>query len=157
MQCIKLYTLVIVPPGFTTVDPELQRAKVKQQYRICAEMILQIIINIFPETAFELYIVESDRFLFTDNSTREIIGDGVILFKIILNNIKPSTVINVQDLEEKLASANLRGYENNVLSCTREMEKLYKEIRRLKPGTYDNNRFHARLFRALETTTNESF
>ena len=38
-------------------------------------------------------MVESYRFLFTDNSTGENIGDGVILLKIILNNIKPSTVI----------------------------------------------------------------
>ena len=37
------------------------------------------------------------------------------------------------------------------------MEKLYKETRRLKPGTYDDNRFLTQLFRALETTTNESF
>ena len=39
----------------------------------------------------------------------------------------------------------------------REMEKLYKEIRRLKLGTYDNNRFLTQLICALETTTNESF
>ena len=37
------------------------------------------------------------------------------------------------------------------------MEKLYKEIRRLKPGTYGVNRFLTQLFRALETTTHESF
>ena len=39
----------------------------------------------------------------------------------------------------------------------RDMEKLYKEIRRLKLGTYDDNRFLTQLFCALETTTNESF
>ena len=52
-------------------------------------------------------MVESDHFLFTDNSTGDEFGDKVILLKIILNNIKPSIVINVQDLEEKLASATL--------------------------------------------------
>ena len=53
-------------------------------------------------------MVESYRFLFTKNSTRDEIGDGVILLKIILDDIKPSTVTDVQDLEEKLASATLR-------------------------------------------------
>ena len=46
--------------------------------------------------------------MFTYNSTGDGIGDVVILLKIIPDNIKPSTVIDVQDLEEKLASANLQ-------------------------------------------------
>ena len=66
-------------------------------------------------------MVESDCFLFTDNSTRDEIGDRVILLKTILDYIKPSTVIGVQDLEEKLASATLQKYENDVLSFTRDM------------------------------------
>ena len=102
-------------------------------------------------------MVESYRFLFTDNQTRDKIGYGAIPLKIVLDDIKPSTVIGVQDLEDKLASATLQKYENNVLSCTRDMEKLYKEIRRLMPGTYDDKRFLNQLFRALETTTNEIF
>ena len=73
--------------------------------------------------------------MFIDNSARDRISEGVILSKIILDDIKPSTVIDVQELEEKLASATLRKYENNVISYTREMEKLYKEIRRLNPRT----------------------
>ena len=61
-------------------------------------------------------MVESDLFLFTGNSAGDEIGDSFILFKIFLGNIKPSTVINVQDLEEKLASATLQKSENNVIS-----------------------------------------
>ena len=37
------------------------------------------------------------------------------------------------------------------------MEKIFKEIKRLKPGTYGDNRFLTQLFHAMETTTNESF
>ena len=70
-------------------------------------MIFQIIKNNVPEKYFELYMVESDRFLFTDNSTGDEIGYGFILLKIVLGNIKPSTVIDEQDLKEKLASATL--------------------------------------------------
>ena len=88
-------------------------------------MIFQITKNNVPDKDYELYMVESDRFIFTGNLTGYEIGGGVIPLKIILNDIKSSTVIDVQDLEEKLASATLRKYENNVLWCTREMEKLY--------------------------------
>ena len=80
-------------------------------------------------------MVKSDHFMFTDNSIVDEIGDGVILLKIILKDIKPSTVIDVPDLEEKLASVTLQKSEHNVLYCTREMGKLYKDIRRLKPIT----------------------
>mgnify|MGYP000887618028 CR=1 FL=1 len=142
---------------FDTQGSELERAKMKQQYRIRSEMLFKIIQNNIPETDFELLQVESDAFTFTDNVTGDEIGDGVILLKLILDDVKPSTVIDVQDLEEKLASATLLKHGNNVQTCNREMEKIYKEIRRLKPGTYDDNRFLTQLFRALETTTNESF
>lgn len=142
---------------FETQGSELERAKMKQQYRIRSEMLFKIIQNNIPETDFELLQVESDAFTFTDNVTGDEIGDGVILLKLILDDVKPSTVIDVQDLEEKLASATLLKHGNNVQTCNREMEKIYKEIRRLKPGTYDDNRFLTQLFRALETTTNESF
>ena len=68
-QCVKLDPLVTVPLYFTVVDPELQREKEKQQYRIRAEMIFKIIKNNVNEKYFKLYMVESDRFLFTDNLT----------------------------------------------------------------------------------------
>ena len=90
------------------MELEIQRAKKKQKYRIRAKMIFQIIKNNVPGKDFELYMVESDRILFTDISARDEIKDGVILLKIILDSIKPSTVIDVQNLGDKLASATLR-------------------------------------------------
>ena len=39
----------------------------------------------------------------------------------------------------------------------REMETIWKEIKQLKPGNYSDSRFLTQLFRALETTSNESF
>ena len=119
VHCVKVYLLVTLPLDFTVADPWIQRAKEKQQYRICAEMIFQIIKNNVPKKDFELYMVELDRFLFTDISTGNKIWDSVIMLKIILDGIKPSTVIDMQDLEEKFAPATLQKYENNVLSCTR--------------------------------------
>ena len=120
-------------------------------------MIFQIIKNNIPEKDFKLYMMELYCFLFTDNSTGDEIGDSVIFLKIILDDIKLSTVPDMQDLEEILALATFRKCKNNVLPCTREMENLYKDIRRLKPGTYDNNRFLTQFFCALETMPNESF
>ena len=99
-KCVKLGPLVTAPLYLTALDPELQFAKEKQEYCIRAEMIFQIIKNNIPEKYFELYIVESHHFLFTDNSTGDETGDGVILLKIVLNDIKLSTVIDVNYLED---------------------------------------------------------
>ena len=62
-------------------------------------MFFKIIKKKIPETDFELFQVESDAFMFTDNVTGDEIGDGVTLLKLILYDVKPSTVIDVQDLE----------------------------------------------------------
>ncbi len=102
-------------------------------------------------------MVEFDCFTFIDNTSRDDIGDGVLFLKMILDDIKPSTVINVQDLEDKLANVSLQKHDNNTQTCTRETEKVFKKIKRFKPGTYDKNCFPTQFFQATETTTNESF
>ena len=58
----KLYPIVTVPFGFHRGGPIFQRAKEKQQYRLHAKMIFQIIKNNIPRKYFELYIMESDHF-----------------------------------------------------------------------------------------------
>ena len=68
-HCAKIYPIITLTLDFTLVDPELQREKEKQQYCIRAEMIFQMIKNIVHEKYFELYMVESYCFMFTDNST----------------------------------------------------------------------------------------
>ncbi len=100
---------------------------------------------------------DSDDYTFEDALTGDTICDGVIFLFKILQDVKPSTVIDVQDLENKLAEATLQKYDNDVQKLTREMETIWKEIKRLKPGTYSDSRFLTQLFRAFKTTSNESF
>ncbi len=71
--------------------------------------------------------------------------------------MKPSTVINVQDLETKLSKATLPKYDNNIPKLMMEMETFWKAIKRLKPWTYSDSCFLTQLFCALKTTTNKSF
>ena len=58
-------------------------------------MIFQIMKNIVPKKYLKLYMVEADRFLFTDNPNEDEFGYGFILLKNLLDDIKPSTVIDV--------------------------------------------------------------
>ncbi len=61
-------------------------------------MIFKIIKNKIPGKDFKLLMVESDCFMFTDKISGNEIGDGVLLLKMILDDFKPSTVINLQGL-----------------------------------------------------------
>ncbi len=99
---------------------------------------------------------ESDDYTFEDPLTGDQKRDGVILLFKILQDVKPSTVIDVQDLKNKLSKATLQKYNNDVPKLTREMETIWKEIKQLKPGTYSDSCFLTQLFRALKTTSNES-
>lgn len=142
---------------FTAADASLERANMKQQYRIRSELLFVILQNAITEEDYDLLSNDSDDYTFEDPRTGDTKSDGVIFLWKILNEVKPSTVIDVQDLETKLEEATLQKFENDVTKLTREMEKIWKEIKRLKPGTYSESRFLTQLFRALETTTNESF
>ncbi len=99
---------------------------------------------------------EWNNYTFKDSLTGNHNCGGILLFK-ILHGIKPSTVIDVQDLENKLSNVTLQKYDNDVPKLTREMEMIWKEIKRLKPGTYSDSCFLTQLFCALKTTSNESF
>ena len=101
-------------------------------------------------------MVESEDFTFEDSDGNEKF-DGLFFLWIVLNDVKPSTVVDVQDLEKELEACSLLNQQNNVQVLTKTMEKTWKEIKRLKPGTYDEQRFLTQIFRALLTTTNEDF
>ncbi len=100
--------------NFIATDSALNHAWFKQQYHIQSEMMFNMIKNIIREEDVELLMVEFDFFTFTDNSPRDEIGDGVLLLNMILDDIKPSKVIYVQDLKDKLAKALLQKYNNYV-------------------------------------------
>ncbi len=150
-------TLEIKELDLTAADASGKRASLKQQYRIRSELLYAILNNCIEENDLDLIANESDDYTFEDPLTGDQKRNGVILLYKFLQDVKPSTVIDVQDLESKLSKATLQKYDNDVPKLTREMETIWKEIKRLKPGTYSESRFLTQLFRALETTTNESF
>ena len=66
-------------------------------------------------------------------------------------------VVDFQDLEKDLKDCTLLKQQNNVQILTKQMEKTWKEIKRMKPGNYDERFLLTHLFRALITKTNENF
>ncbi len=149
-------TLEIKELDLLAADASGKRAASKQQYRIRSELLYAILNNTIEENDLDLIANESDDYTFEDPLTGDQKRDGVILLFKILQDVKPSTVIDVQDLENKLSEATLQKYDNDVPKLMREMETIWKEIKRLKPNTYSDSCFLTQLFRTLETTSNES-
>ncbi len=142
---------------FVVADASLERAEMKQQYQIRSKLLDSIRKNTITKEDLDLLSNDLEDYTFKDALTGNTICDRVIFLFKILQDVKPSTVINVQDLENKLAEATLQKYDNNVQELTREMETIWKEIKRLKPGTYSESCFLTQLFCSFETTLNESF
>jgi len=75
-----------------------------------------------------------------------------------MNNIRPTVVIDLEELEEKLKSTTLQNHENDVQVLTLSMEQTYQEIRLSdKQNGYTEKRFLTQLFRALLTAKNPVF
>ena len=136
---------------------ELKRLSRKQQYRIRAEMMTNILQGIVEKGDWKL-LIDNDEAKFTfiaADGTQKV--DGFLVLKVILDDIKPEIVVEVRHLEDLLQSLDLKKCNNNVLELTRKMESTWREINKQNPGSYGEDRFIRELFRALMSTTNQDF
>ncbi len=104
----------IKPLDFTATGPSGKRANMKQQYRTHAKLLYAIHNNGIKEKNLDFILNESDDYTFEDPLTNDQKCNGVILLFKILQDVKLSTVINVQDLENKLRDAMFQKYNNDV-------------------------------------------
>jgi division protein CdvB (Snf7/Vps24/ESCRT-III family) len=120
-------------------------------------MLAEMIASILTVKSYELCLVEKADFTFEEPDGEERI-DGLVLLWKIMNNIRPTVVIDLEELEEKLKSATLQNHENDVQVLTLSMEQTYQEIRLSdKQNGYTEKRFLTQLFRALLTAKNPVF
>ena len=138
-------------------EKEYERLKAKLQYRIRSEMMAGIVQGIIDEDSWDLYVASEDSSFIFETEEGDTKVDGFVLLKKILMDIRPEIVVDVQDKEKFLETVTLASCGNNVQQLTRTMEKTWNEIKKIKPGTYDESRFLTQLFRALKTSTNDDF
>jgi hypothetical protein len=107
----ELLTAVPLPAQMSLLDPTndvdaatFSRLSAKQQYRVCAEMLAEMIASILTVKSYEFCLVEKADFTFEEPDGEERI-DGLVLLWKIMNNIRPTVVIDLEELEEKLKSA----------------------------------------------------
>eukprot|EP00956_Cyclotella_meneghiniana_P029975 scaffold74389_cov38-Cyclotella_meneghiniana.AAC.2 len=120
-------------------------------------MMTNILQGIVEKSDWKL-LIDNDEAKFTfiaANGAQKV--DGFLVLKVILDNIKPEVVVEVRHLEDLLQSLDLKKCNNNVLELTRKIESTWREINKQNPGSYGEDRFIRKLFRALSTTTNQDF
>ncbi len=96
-------------------------------------MTLKLIKSTISENYFELLMIESNFFTFTYDESGNKFYEINIIFKIILDDIRPSTAIGANDMEEKLSLATLQKYENNIQTFTKKDQKDLKGNQATKP------------------------
>ena len=120
-------------------------------------MMAGIIQGIIDEDSWDLYVASEDSSFIFETEEGDTKVDRFVLLKKIPMDIGPEIVVDVQDKEKFLETVTLASCGNNVQQLTRMMEKTWNEIKKIKPGTYDESRFLTQLFRALKTSTNDDF
>ena len=138
-------------------EKEQARLQSKLQYCIRSEMMAGLIQGIIHEDSWDLYTTSEDSSFIFETEEGDTKVDEFVLLKKILMDIRPEIVVDVQDKEKLLESLSLEKCGNNVQTVTCTMEKTWNEIKKIKPGTFDESRFLTQLFRALKTSTNDDF
>jgi hypothetical protein len=80
--------------------------------------------------------------------------DGVTMLQILVTKVKPSTRVGLTDLKDKIRSAKLANFSENVADMLDHMNDIYLEILK-SSGSHED--FLMDIFNALLTSKNEVF
>jgi hypothetical protein len=141
------------PPAFT-IHPDTNQADKKVFYnRVRANMIGMRIYNSIDDESQKSLLSKSNLWEWT-NDEGETFYDGVTMLQIIMEKVKPSTRVGVEDLKDLLSECRLANYNHDVGKMLDQMETTYNEILRSNSTHQDYLRD---VFRALLSGKNDIF
>ena len=125
------------------------------QKRIRSSIIAKWLVNSMTPEAFKDIMLDKDKFQFRRLSNGQIENDGIIILKLILTKINPSTRVGVRNLINKLTKMNLADYKEDVVAMVNAFQSTYNEIKAKDDKGYSSP--ESALFDALLTTKNKDF
>jgi hypothetical protein len=141
------------PPMFT-IDPINNEDDRKIFYnRVRANMIGMRIFNSLSEESKKSLRSKSELWKWTSADGEEFY-DGVTMLQILVTKVKPSTRVGLTDLKDKIRSAKLANFSENVADMLDHMNDIYLEILK-SSGSHED--FLMDIFTALLTSKNEVF
>ena len=100
-------------------------------------------------------MLDKSKFQFRRLSNGQIENDGMIMLKIILTKINPSTRVGVQNSINKLTKMDLADYKEDVVAMVNAFQSTFNKIKAKDNRVFSNP--ESALFDALLTTKNKDF
>jgi len=133
-------------------------ARFKQELRTVSCLIWHTIKNHFSASAYKALLVRKKDFAYECTESSEVTYDGFTLLRMIFDIVKPSVIVDVNDLQRKMEKITLLSAGNNFQTLCTTLEGIQQEINAEKGDDYcKDDAMLMQLFRAAETTTNEGF
>ena len=125
------------------------------QKQIRSSIIAKWLTNSMTPEAFKDVMLDKSKFQFRRLSNGQIENDGIIMLKLILTKINPSTRVGVRNLINKLTKMDLADYKEDVVAMVNAFQSTYNKIKAKDDKGYSSP--ESALFDALLTTKNKDF
>lgn len=130
----------------------------KQELRTVSCLIWHTTKNHFSALAYKALLVRKKDFAYECTESSEVTYNGFILLRMIFDIVKPSVIVDVNDLQRKMEKITLLLAGNNFQALCTALEGIQQEINAEKGDNYcKDDMLLMQLFRAAETTTNDGF
>ena len=120
-----------------------------------ANVVLEIIKNTLTPAAWDDIMLQQSKFSFVNaDGTKDF--DGPTLMKVLLEEIDPSSSINIELHRQSIENAKLQDFKGNISEMLKSMEHHYQVI--MENGhTYNRETYRRHILSALLTGTNSFF
>ena len=118
-------------------------------------VVVELLKNILTPIGFKDLMLQLDKFTFTD-TTGEKRYDGPTMLKVALEEIDPTSSVNVELHRQAIEGTELHDFKNNVVKIFKTIEKHHQAIIS-NNHKYDSDMYRRHLLSALLTGSNATF
>ena len=140
-----------------TLDPATVAADQKTFYRrVDSNVVTEIIKGMLTPKGWADLLLEKKKFTFTDDTSGVETYDGPAMLKVLLEEIDPTSSVNIEIHRTAIEQARLHNYDNNVTEMIKDIEKHHLAIVE-NGGTYETETYRRHILAALLSGPNEVF
>ena len=149
-----------IPPqpwSKTTLDPGANAADKATFYqRVNSGVVSENIKGLLSPKGWEDLMLEKAKFTFTDVTAGVETYDGPCMLKVLLEEVDPTTSVNIELHRQAIEQAKLHAYDNSVTEMIKDIEKHHQAI--VSNGSsYEQETYRRHIFAALLSGPNEVF
>ena len=145
------------PWAKTDLTPATDDAHKKIFYkRVDSNVVAEIIKGILTPKGWEDLMLEKRKFTFTHATSGVETYDGPCMLKVLLEEIDPTTSVNIELHRTAIEQAKLHDHDNNVTEMIKDIEKHHQAIVE-NGGSYEPETYRRHIFDALLSGPNEVF